>query len=700
MSGLQGPPGAKALDETFARAHRLHREGRPQDAEPLYAGILAADPRHFGARLYLGVLRLQQGRAQEAAALIADALAQNPRSAEAHADYAAALRALERNEEAIRHYEEALALAPALVEAGCGLASLLQALGRHEEAIPRYRAALAEKPDFAEAWYGLGTARQMLARHEEAIDAYLAALAVDPDYAEAHYGLAAVLQALGRHQEAIRHYESALDVDPDYIEAQTGLAGALCALKRYEEAVARCRQALALDPQRAEAHDLLGTALSALERYPEAIGAYAEAMRLKPALLSAVRSASAHQFLNRHEEAIALCREALAIDPRSVEAYNTLGGILGEEGRFDEARRVLETAIEIAPRVTGLYANMFTFYKVGPDDPYLARLEALAPEREALGEEHQVQLDFALGKAYADLGRHERSFQHLLAGNALKRRQVAYDEAAAMRWFDSVRKSLTAAVVRERRGLGDPSPLPVFIVGMMRSGSTLVEQILASHPKVHAGGERSDFGRAMHRLLGEAQETAARQGTAAILTADRLRRLGAAYVAGLRTEAPQAARITDKQLANFHLLGLIHLALPNARIIHTRRDPIDTCLSCFSQSFTQDHPYTQDLGELGRYYRAYQEMMAHWRGVLPAGVMLEVDYEDVVDDFEREAQRILAHCGLEWDDACRSFYRTQRPVRTASVAQVRQPIYRNSVGRWRPEEAVLRPLLDGLALPR
>jgi hypothetical protein len=203
----------------------------------------------------------------------------------------------------------------------------------------------------------------------------------------------------------------------------------------------------------------------------------------------------------------------------------------------------------------------------------------------------------------------------------------------------------------------------------------------------------------MQRLLSEADATAASYGTAAILTADRLRRLGASYIDGLKAEAPAAGRVTDKNLANFHLLGLVNLALPNARVIHTRRDPVDTCLSCFSQLFTQDHPFTHDLGELGRFYRAYERMMAHWRVVLPAGVMLEIDYEKLVHNFETEARRIVAHCGLEWNEACRTFYETQRPVQTASVAQVRQPIYRSSVGRWRPEDVVLRPLLDALEGP-
>ncbi|MGH7030610.1 MAG: sulfotransferase family protein [Stellaceae bacterium] len=245
-------------------------------------------------------------------------------------------------------------------------------------------------------------------------------------------------------------------------------------------------------------------------------------------------------------------------------------------------------------------------------------------------------------------------------------------------------------MIRERAKQGDASPLPVFIVGMPRSGTTLVEQMLASHPEVHGAGELGEIERAVAALGGP-------DGVPADIGGAELRRLGASYLAKVTALAPGATRITDKMPANFRYAGLIHLALPNARIIHLSRDPVDTCLSCFSILFGGDQPFTYDLGELGRYYRAYQRLMAHWRAVLPAGVMLEVRYEALVGDFEQEARRIVAHCGLRWNAACLDFHNTRRPVHTASSVQVRRPLYRSSVGRWRPAEEVLRPLLDALA---
>jgi hypothetical protein len=319
-------------------------------------------------------------------------------------------------------------------------------------------------------------------------------------------------------------------------------------------------------------------------------------------------------------------------------------------------------------------------------------VEALARDMESLPEEDQIYLHFALGKVYADLGQHERSFSHLIEGNALKRKQIVYDEAAALAQLKLMRRLFTAEAMRKGRGLGDPSTVPVFIIGMPRSGTTLVEQILASHPKIYGAGELDDLqvAVAVTSLRGS-------DGSRPGLGAEELRQIGARYLERVRATAPAAERITDKMPANFRYAGLIYLALPNARIIHIRRDPLDTCLSCFSLLFTRNlQPFAYDLTELGRFYRAYARMMEHWREVLPLEQMLEVQYEELVANFEPLARRIVAYCGLEWDDACLEFNKTQRPVRTASAVQVREPIYRSSIGRWRPYEGMLRPLIKAL----
>jgi tetratricopeptide (TPR) repeat protein len=543
---------------------------------------------------------------------------------------------------------------------------VLLALNRLEDAVAGYERALALDPDHAEANFGLASTFHALRRHEDAIASYEKALAIDPDYAEANYGIATTLQALNRDDRAIPFYEAALAIDPNYAEANHGLATALQALKRDEEAILFYERALAIDPNYAQAHHGLATALQALNRHDEAIRFYT----------------------------------AVAVERGHAMAHNHLGIALEEVGRLDEARLAFEQAIALEPRRAEFYFNLFRIWKTSPGDPHLAALEDLAQHLEKLPEEDQIQIHFALGKTLADVGETQRSFRHYLEGNALKRRRVAYDEAAVLRVLDRTRAVFTAELMRAKQGQGDPSEFPVFIIGMPRSGSTLVEQILASHPRVFGAGERLDLRDALNSFGAASEVSLPFPERFLVATGDELRALGADYLDRLKTALPASPgdrqRITDKMPANFRLAGLIHLVLPNARIIHTCRDPVDTCLSCFSTLFTADQPFTYDLGELGRYYRAYSSLMEHWRRVLPEGVMLDLQYEELVADFEPQARRIIAHCGLEWDDACLAYDKTARAVKTASSAQIRQPIYRSSVGRWRPDTDMLKPLLDGL----
>jgi len=280
----------------------------------------------------------------------------------------------------------------------------------------------------------------------------------------------------------------------------------------------------------------------------------------------------------------------------------------------------------------------------------------------------------------------------------LKRRRISYDEAASLALFDRIRAVFSPDFLSSRAGSGNPSRRPIFIVGMMRSGSTLVEQILASHPDVFAAGERLDFKEVYQELSASLASREKYPDTVPLFTAEQFRRLGDEYLTRIEPLAAghTASRISDKLPGNFSVVGLIHLALPNARIVHTIRDPVDTCLSCYSMLFGDDQPFAFDLGELGRYYRGYARLMEHWHRVLPKNAILSVKYEDLVGDFENQVRRILDHCGLEWNEACLSFYQTDRPVRTVSQVQVRQPLYQGSIGRWRPEGGILRPLLEGL----
>jgi tetratricopeptide (TPR) repeat protein len=467
---------------------------------------------------------------------------------------------------------------------------------------------------------------------------------------------------------------------------------------RLAEAITQYERILALRPRLPEIHNNRGLALAELGRLEEAVEAYRRAAEIKPDDPQTLCNwGVALAQLERCDEAEAKFRRAIAANRGFAGAYNNLGLILKERGRMLEAARAAEQAIRLSPRDASYYDNLAAVRSFAAGDPHITALEALAEDAASLSAANRMHLHFALAKAYEHVGNWESAFAQLLAGNALKRRQIVYDEAAALAQMNRTRELLTRKFMEDRQGVGEPSTVPLFIVGMPRSGTTLIEQILASHPEIFGAGELGLFEQAANAIRDALPQSPPFPDLVSGMSAEHFRNLGALYVEKLSQRAPGVARITDKMPANFLFAGLIHLALPNAVIIHAIRDPVDTCVSCFSVHFTRGQMQTYDLAELGRYYRHYRALMAHWRHVLPPGRIIDVHYEDLVGDLEAVARRIIAQSGLAWDARCLDFHRTERPVRTASAAQVRQPIYQSAMGRWRRYENFLGPLLAELA---
>jgi tetratricopeptide (TPR) repeat protein len=454
------------------------------------------------------------------------------------------------------------------------------------------------------------------------------------------YETAVALHRQGRLAEAGRLYEKLRKAYPAHPGVLHGLGLIALGTGRYGEAIERFNGVLATNADYVPALLGLGDALAVLGRIDEARDAFARLFRA---------------------------------DPRSAAGQFGIGGVLTQLGQFDEARLAYAEAIALAPKNARYHRALAETATFAKDDPRLAALETLARER--LADDQQVELHFALGKAYDDLKRHETAFDHWRQGNTIKRRLVPYDEAAVADFFREMRETFTAERLRGTKG--NSSDLPVFVVGMPRSGTSLVEQILASHPDIHGAGELL--------VLPELVDHAALDDAA---------RIGARYVEAVGALAPSAKRIVDKLPANFRLIGWIRMTLPNARIIHVMRDPRDSCFSCYSKLFLNGLNYTYDLGELGRYYRLYESLMAHWRAAVPD--MLEVQYETLVGDFEVQARRIVEYCGVGWDARCLRFHETDRAVRTLSQRQVRAPLFASSIERWRPYGRWLGPLFEAL----
>ncbi len=576
-------------------------------------------------------------------------------------------------------------------EAACSL----RRQGRLDEAEKSLRAALSIRHDHFDSLCELGRLCLQKGRTDKAVRWFREAVARDPKSAVAHneLGIALAQAAGGNLDAAVLEFEAALALDPNFFLALNNLGNARVVMGRNEEAIASFERALVLQPEFAAAQYNYGRALAALGRHEQAIARFRKAIALNPGYVAAYNNLGySLRAIERRSEALVAFDQALALDRNYGFAHAGRASILESMGKIADARASLERAVALMPGNPTFHGALAEIKHFRAGDPQIAAMEALLRKMAAYPAPVRIELHFALAKAYDDLQRQAAAFEQLREGNALKRASVVYNERAELGTLDEIATVYTSAVITAKRGSGDPFDVPMFVVGMPRSGTTLVEQILASHPAVFGGGERSFFAESV------AAENPGGRGVLDVpaFSGEALRRIGGRYAAKLRALAPGAARIVDKLPENFKFAGLIHLALPNARIIHVSRDPADTCFSCYSKLFAGALNYTYDLGELGRYYQAYEKLMAHWRAVLPEGTVLDVKYETLVEDLEAQARRLIAACGLEWDARCLEFHKTERGVHTASQFQVRQPIYKSSIGRWRPYENHLRPLLEVL----
>ena len=533
---------------------------------------------------------------------------------------------------------------------------------------------------------------------DEAIAWLHKAVALQPDFGAAQANLGLLLVALRRHAEAEPHLRMAVALMPPDAALRNALGVAQEALRRYADAEASYRGALQADPGLAEAHANLGNCLRRLGRMYEAEAHFVRAIELKPEY--AVAHFNLGVLLQDREEferAIAEYRQATAHRPDFVEALNNLGSCLRMQGFVDEARTVFERILELRPTQIEAHCNLAQYktYRVG--DPQIEQFLSQRHRLESLPHEGQVRYWFTVGKMLEDIGRHDESFAAYAQGNRAKHELTPWDEAAHL----DLQRRIIATFSRERLARHAVTstaegPTPIFIVGMPRSGTSLLEQVLATLPGIHGAGEitwlsetlhdaAKDFGASDFKFP-ESLESA---GDAQLLELGRL------YIERIRELAPDSSHVVDKLPDNFQHIGLIHLMLPNARIVHAMRDPMDSCFSCFSRLFIANNlGYTYNLGAVGRYWVSYHELMAHWRQVLPEGRILDVPYESMVSDFENQARRLVEYLGLPWDERCLGFHNNRRVVKTASVAQVRRPIYKTSVARWKHYEAHLGELFE------
>ena len=684
-----------SLPQALQLAAQHQAQGQLQQSENVLRQILQAHPNCAPAYHLLGIIAHQVGKTELGVELLGKAISIDDTQAPFHANLGEMCRILERVDEAIAHGQRAVALNPNSVAAHSNLGiayydhedfenaeahqkraleldpnfgnalnnmgSICREKDDPDGAIAYYRKAADLNPDYIEPLNNMGAVLVEEERPEEAIPILQDAIARKPDYAEAHCNLACSYRQLEQNDPALSHFATALSLRPVYPEAHLGIAGIRLEEERPDEAKNILMAALLDSPEHAELYALLGTA---------------------------------NNELGFPDEAEAAFQEALEKDPELVSAYNGLGTLKLENGLKDEAETFIRQALAIDDERVETVFNLSLVKKYRRDDPDLDLLMRHEAELSGLSEKKQMQLHFALGKAFDDTQDFDRAFQHYIEGCRIKRSLITYDVEGTQSNFDRTIQLFSKDFISRFPDAGVESRLPIFVLGMPRSGTTLTEQIIASHPDVYGAGELRDLSLIGNAVCGGIELNFPDNMQHA--TAEIIRSVAEQYIAGLQARSPSASRMTDKMPANFFFIGLIRMALPNAKIVHVNRNPVDTCVSNFARLFGRNQYQSYDLTELGQYYKNYRRVMDHWRGTLPHGAMYDLRYEDLVSDTDSQARKLMDYLELDWSDAVLEYSKTQRQVRTASLTQVRQPIYTSSVERWRNYQKHLAPLFEAL----
>jgi tetratricopeptide (TPR) repeat protein len=656
-----------ALSEAIA----LINSGRVDKAEAICRSAIGRNPDDINMVALLGAILLKSNEVPESEKFLRQAIRLAPNFAKPHEDLGHLLLIKRQPEEAAEVLKKATRLDPHLDHAFFNLGKALAMQGKGREADEAFEKSFELNPERKRL--ALAAEHQKEGRWEEAEQLYREVLRDNPANVDAMRLLGNVAMQTGRIYYAERLFRRAVSNAPDFVMAQIDLGHALKKQSRLEEAIDQLRQAIRLEPDNVQAHHLLGSTLSLAAQTHEAVDAY---------------------------------QKVLELAPKHTGAMLGLGHVLKTVGRQEEAIEAYRNCIRHKPHNGEIYwslANLKTYQLTDED---IREMESMASgEAEGareVSEESRINFLFALAKAHEDRGEFDRAWEYYHEGNQQRRILETYDPVRDEVMNDEIVKVFDREFLGENTGLGHPSMEPIFVVGLPRSGSTLIEQILASHSQVEGTSELPYAGLVASSLNRNRADGINYPHAVRELEEEHFKRLGGDYLDLARIHRIEGRPVfIDKMPNNFPTVGFIHLILPNAKIIDARRYPLDSCLSCYRQLFARGQSFTYDLTEIGEYFIQYQRMMDHWHEVLP-GRCLTVQYEEVVTDFENQVRRLLDYCELPWEDTCMRYYETERPVRTASSEQVRQPVYSKSVNFWRNYEERLAELVEVLepVLPR
>ena len=541
--------------------------------------------------------------------------------------------------------------------------------------------------------YEEGRKLQQHAKLLAAERAYRKAIKIDPSFVQALNNLGNVLVDRDQLREATTTYRKALKLLPNHAMLLNNLGNALQLQGENDKAIEWFEKALTQNPAYADAYCNLGNALKGQNNLNKAIESYRKAIDIEPSNKEAYNGlANAFYIQGKTDDSFIAYNKVIEIDPNHKEAYRGLGNIFADNGDIDRAIGSYRKVLEIQPDDAEVYRMLSVNKNFTIDDEDLRAMERLI-NKKGISNNQKMNLAFALGKAYEDLGQYEQSMEMTILANRLKRKSIQFSITEEKLLFNEIRNNISGKYLSTHQTSGCQDATPIFILGMPRSGTSLAEQILASHPDVYGAGELPLLSNLIRNQSNPTAESKYRE--IVTMTSDGHRSLGEKYIEKIRNHSQDSKYITDKMPHNFMHIGFIKTILPKARIIHCNRNPMDNCLSLFKNNFVKGQLYSYDMTELGQYYKLYQDLMAHWRAVLP-GSIYELHYEYLVADQEKETRKMLEYCQLPWDEACLSFHKTRRRVKTASNAQVRKPMYDGSIELWKRYENQLAPLHHSL----
>ncbi len=688
-------------EDAIALAISLANQGKLPAAESLSAQLIGQFPGDANAIAMRAFVLHRAGRLNDAIAVLEQAVANDPKLPVFHSNLCEMYRQAGDLDRAVDHGLKATKLAPNYPDAHNNLGIVQFERSEFDAAEAAYKRALKLNPDFAEVHNNLGNLYRVREDSAASVRCYERAIELRPNYVEALANAGKAYMAERKYDTAENLFRRASDIRPDYMDALTGIASAAHAQGNGNYALTLLSRMTTMYPNRVEPFILLAQLLQEDHKLNGALAAAEQALALDGAdhrtlaLMGRVK-----REMGQTAESIDWFRKALEALPDSAELHNQLGVSHMELGEMDAARACFEKAIAIAPDALRVYTNLANAKKFTKTETHYKNFIAASKGIDTLSDHEKIGVYYALGKVYDDVGESRQAMEAFMAGAKLKRAELNYNKQASLYLFDRIREVFTKEALDAKRALikGSDTRAPILVLGMPRSGSTLTEQIISSHSQVFGAGEVRTLNQSMNEaIIRDFSESVRFPEVFRFVSQKHADAIVSGYLRDVPNWDGSTPYFTDKMLTNFFYIGLINVIMPNAKIIHIRRNPVDNCISCFTRLFREDLPYSYDFDDLADYYAKYAGLMDHWRSVLPEGSFHELKYEDLVADTEGKARELLEFIGLPWEDRCLAFYEAKRPVKTASVTQVREPIYTRSVDRWKKYGAAVQPLIDRLA---